>query len=108
MTRLRLFIWLVALMALIAPPGMTIHAMAASQASSVDCPDHAPPPDPCPSERTAKHAASACCPLMSGTVAVLAAPAGADAPAFTDIPVSTSVRHLVGRVFAKDPPPPRV
>jgi hypothetical protein len=45
---------------------------------------------------------------MSGTVAVLAAPAGADAPAFTDIPVSTSVRHLVGRVFAKDPPPPRV
>ncbi len=35
--------------------------------------DHAPPPDPCPSEGTAKHAASACCPLMSGAVALLPA-----------------------------------
>ena len=44
---------------------------AVPQASSVDCPDHAPPPDPCPSEGTAKHAASACCPMMSGAVALL-------------------------------------
>ena len=109
MVRLRLFVWLVALMALIAPPGLTVHAMAAaSQASSVDCPDHAPPPDPCPGEGTAKHAASTCCPLMSGTVALLAASASVEAPAFLDIPVSASVRHLVGRVFTKDPPPPRV
>ena len=109
MTRLRLLVWLVALMALIAPPGMTVHAMAAaSQASSVDCPDHAPPPDPCPSEGTAKHAASTCCPLMSGTVAVLIAPAGIEAPAFVDAPLPPSVRSLVGRVFTKDPPPPRV
>lgn len=109
MTRLRLLVWLIALMALIAPPGMTIHAMAASQAASVDCPDHAPPPpDPCPSEGTAKHAASTCCPLMSGAVAVLIAPASVVAPAFLDVPVSAGVRHLVGRIFTKDPPPPRV
>jgi hypothetical protein len=110
MTRLRLLVWLVALMALIAPPGMSAHAMAAaaSQASSVDCPDHAPPPDPCPSEGTAKHAASACCPLMSGTVAVLIAPAAIETPVFIDAPMSTSARSLVGCVFTKDPPPPRV
>ena len=96
-------------MALIEPPGMSFHAMAAApQASSVDCPDHASPPDPCPSEGTAKHAASACCPLMSGAVAVLSAPAGIEAPVFLDAPMSVSVRSLVGRVFTKDPPPPRV
>ena len=107
MTRLRLLVWLVALMALIAPPGMTIHAMAAvSQMSSVDCPDHAPPP--CPSEGTAKHAASACCPLMSGAVALLPPPTGIETPVLVDIYLSLHGRSLVGRVFAKDPPPPRV
>ena len=39
MTRLRLLVWLIALMALIAPPGMSAHAMMpAAEASSVDCP----------------------------------------------------------------------
>jgi hypothetical protein len=109
MIRLRLFVWLIALMALIAPPGMSLHAMAAApQSSSVDCPDHTPPPDPCPNEGTAKHAASACCPLMSGAVALLSAPAGIEAPVFLDAPMSAIVRSLVGRVFTKDPPPPRV
>ena len=110
MTRLRLLVWLLALLALIAPPGTTIHAMAAaSHASSVDCPDHAPPPpDPCPSEGTAKHAASTCCPLMSATVALPAAPPGVEAPAFLDRPVSAAVHLLAGRLFTKDPPPPRV
>lgn len=109
MTRLRLLVWMIALMALVAPPGMTIHAMAAvSQMSSVDCPDHAPPPDPCPSEGTAKHAASACCPLMSGAVALMPAPTGIEARVFLDAPMSASVRSLVGRIFTKDPPPPRV
>jgi hypothetical protein len=108
MTRLRLLVWLIALMAFIAPPGMSAHAMmAAAQASSVDC-DHAPPPDPCPSEGTAKHAASACCPLMSGAVAVLPAPAGIETPIPLDILVSLRVRSLAGRLFTKDPPPPRV
>ena len=109
MTRLRLLVWLIALMALIAPPGMSIHAMAAaSQTSSVDCPDHAPPPDPCPSEGTAKHAASACCPLMSGAVALLPAPADIETPVLLDVLLSLRVRSLVGRIFTKDPPPPRV
>jgi hypothetical protein len=109
MTRLRLLVWLVALMALIAPPGMTIHAMAAvSQMSSVDCPDHAPPPDPCPSEGTAKHAASACCPLMSGTVALLPPASGVETRVPFDVRLSQRVRSLVGRVFTQDPPPPRV
>ena len=109
MTRLRLLVWLVALMALIAPPGMSLHAMAAvSQTSSVDCPDHAPPPDPCPSEGTAKHAASACCPLMSGAVALLPPPLGIETRVPFDVHLSQRVNSLVGRFFTKDPPPPRV
>jgi hypothetical protein len=109
MTRLRLLVWLVALMALIAPPGMSLHAMAvAPQASSVDCPDHAPPPDPCPNEGTAKHAASACCPLMSGAVALLPAPAVMEAPLPFDVLLPLRVRSLAGRLFTQDPPPPRV
>jgi hypothetical protein len=109
MTRLRFLVWMIALMALIAPPGMTIHAVAAvSQMSSVDCPDHAPPPDPCPSEGTAKHAASTCCPLMSGAVALLPPPAEIATPVLFDVHLSLRVRSLVGRIFTKDPPPPRV
>jgi hypothetical protein len=109
MTRLRLLVWLIALMALIAPPGMTIHAMTAlSQTSSVDCPDHAPPPDPCPSDGTAKHAASTCCPLMSGAVAVLPPPTGIETRVPFDLHLSQRTRSLVGLVFTKDPPPPRV
>ena len=47
MMRMRLLVWIIAAIALLAPPGMTAHAMApAGQAASVDCPDHAPPPDP--------------------------------------------------------------
>ena len=109
MTRLRLFVWLIALVALIAPPGMSAHAMMpAAQVSSVDCADHAPPPDPCPSEGTAKHAASACCPLMSGAVAVLPAPAVMETLVPSDVLLSLRVRSLAGRLFTKDPPPPRV
>ena len=108
MTRLRLLVWLMALMALIAPPGMSAHAMMpAAEASSVDC-DHAPPPDPCPDAGTAKHAASACCPLMSGAVAVLPAPAVMETPVPFDILLSPRVCSLAGRLFTKDPPPPRV
>jgi hypothetical protein len=108
MTRLRLFVWLIALMAFLAPPGMSAHAMMpASHASSVDC-DHAPPPDPCPSEGTAKHAASACCPLMSGAVALLPAPAVMEALVPFDVLLSLRVRSLAGRLFTQDPPPPRV
>jgi hypothetical protein len=109
MIRLRLLVWLLTLVALIAPPGISVHAMAsAPQAMSVDCADHGPPPDPCPSEGTAKHAASACCPLMSGAVALLPLPASVDALSFLDITVASGGRPLSGRIFTKDPPPPRV
>ena len=109
MTRLRLFVWLIALMAFLAPPGMSAHAMMpASHASSLDCPDHAPPPDPCPNDGTAKHAASACCPLMSGAVALLPPAAAIDTPVFLDAPVLVRGRSLAGRLFTQDPPPPRV
>lgn len=109
MIGLRLFVWLIALLALIAPPGMSGHATAAaSQASSVDCPDHAPPPDPCPSEGTAKHAASACCPLMAGAVALLPPPPVIDMLVVFDVQPPPHGRSLVGRFSAKDPPPPRV
>ena len=109
MTRLRLFVWLIALMALIAPPGMSsMRWRRLAQTSSVDCPDHAPPPDPCPSEGTAKHAASACCPLMSGAVALLPAPASIETPIALDVLLSLRARSLAGRLFTKDPPPPRV
>ena len=99
-------------MAFIAPPGMSAHAMIpAAEASSVDC-DHAPPPpDPCPSEGTAKHAASECCPLMSGSVAVLPSPAGIETagPRSTSGRAPASGRSLAGLdLFTKDPPPPRV
>jgi hypothetical protein len=108
MSRARLLVWLIALMALVAPPGMTVHAMApAGQASSVDCPDHAPP-DPCPSEGTAKHAAGACCPLMSGAVALLPPAARVEAPASLHPPAPAPGRHLSGLAFSQDPPPPRV
>lgn len=109
MNRLRLLVWLIALLALIAPPGASSHVMApASQAFSVDCPDHAPPPDPCPSEDTAKHAASVCCPLMSGVVALLPPLPVIEMPVLFDVQLPLHARSLVGRVSTKDPPPPRV
>lgn len=109
MSRLRLLVWLIAVLALIAPPGMSSHAMAqASQASSVDCPDHPPPPDPCPSQDSAKHAASVCCPLMSGVVALLPPLPVIETTALFDVQLPLHARSLVGRVSTKDPPPPRV
>jgi hypothetical protein len=108
MIRLRLLVWLVALMALNAPPGMSAHAMTpAAEAPLVDC-DHAPPPDPCPDQGTAKHAASACCPLMSGAVALLPPPPGIETRVPFDVHLSQRGRSLVGQLFTQDPPPPRV
>ena len=101
---------MIAVVALLLPPGMTAHAMApAGQAALVDCPGHAPPPDPCPDHDTAKHAAGACCPLMSGAVALLPA-------TVANGEVSLIAPHrrvfgrpdLIGRLFTQDPPPPRV
>jgi hypothetical protein len=111
MTRLRTLLWLIAVIAFAVPSFGTVmakHAMApAGQAASVDCPDHAPPPD-CPAQDTAKHAAGECCPLMSGVVAVL--PTGAPVASALSFPppVAGAVHSLTGLTFSQDPPPPRV
>jgi hypothetical protein len=107
MIRLRLLVWLIALVALVAPPGLTLHAAAAPAAQAMaDCPDHAPPH--CPDEGTAKHAASACCPMMAGAVALLSTAAVIEAPFAPAAIAALPVRSLSGRTFTKDPPPPRV
>ncbi|HYC66383.1 MAG TPA: hypothetical protein VEC14_16760 [Reyranellaceae bacterium] len=109
----RLLVWLLAAVALAAPPAMSrddVHAaMPHAESAKSDCHDSAPPPpDPCPDAGTGKHAAATCCPLMGGTVAVMPAATGATSrPEFHDRVVSAS-RHLVGLTYAKDPPPPRV
>jgi hypothetical protein len=106
MTRLRLFVWLIVLVAFASPPGLTLHAVAAPATAMADCPDH--PPPPCPDEGTAKHAASACCPLMAGAVALLSPATVVEAPVAFQPPAAPSARCLLGRNPTKDPPPPRV
>jgi hypothetical protein len=109
MLRARLLVWLIAAVALLAPPGLTVHAMApAGQGVSFDCPGHVPPPDPCPDHGTAKHAAGACCPLMSGAIALLPAALANDRTASTRPSPQVRSPSLIGRVFTQDPPPPRV
>jgi hypothetical protein len=109
MFRARLLVWMIAVVSLLAPPGMTVHAMApADRAAMVDCPGHAPPPDPCPDHDTAKHAAGVCCPLMSGAVALLPATIASSATASSQAVLQVHSPDLIGRLFAKDPPPPRV
>jgi hypothetical protein len=103
----RLLVWMVALVALLMPPGMAVHAMASSgQAASLDCPDHAPPP--CPDHDTAKHAAGACCPLMSGAVALLPTALVVGEAASSSALVRIHVPSLTGRIVKQEPPPPRV
>jgi hypothetical protein len=109
MVRARLLAWMIAMVALLVPPGMTVHAMAPmGQAASIDCPDHAPPPAPCPDHGTAKHAAGACCPLMSGAVGLLPATVANAELASSHAPPRLQLPRLVGRTFTQDPPPPRV
>jgi len=119
MTRLRALVWLIAVVAFVIPafgtttashammPDMAPAMAQGERAASVDCPDHAPPPD-CPAEGTAKHAAGQCCPLMSCVFAILPPADPADAPSFFPPAVAAAVRHLTGLDFTKDPPPPRV
>ena len=105
----RLLVWMVAAVALLAPPGLAVHANAAAgHVATVDCSHHAPPPDPCPEQGKAKHAAGACCPLMSGAVALLPATVANAAVASSHALPSVRLPSLIGRLFTQDPPPPRV
>ena len=111
MVRLRALVWLAALFAFVVPTlAMTSagHARDAAQQAAADCPDHAPPPDPCPAKGTAKHAAGNCCPLMSSTLALLPTTTDGNAMARLRAPVTKPARSLVGYISAKDTPPPRV
>lgn len=116
MTRLRSFLWLLALAALVLPSfGVAVMpshaspsahaALPAEQPASMDC-EHAPPPD-CPAEGTARHAAGTCCPLMAASLAILLPAAVAGAPAPTFVRVLAGVIRLTGHYSAQDPPPPR-
>jgi hypothetical protein len=108
MMRARLLVWMIAAIALLAPPGMTVQAMAPpGEAASVDCTHHAPP-DPCPDHDTSRHAAGVCCPLMSGAVALLPAAITTGETASSQPLPQVRLPNLVGRVFTQDPPPPRV
>ena len=114
---LRSFLWLFALGALVVPSfGVAVvpsHASSPAHAAppvehatSMDC-EHAPPPQDCPAQGTAKHAAGTCCPLMSASVAILLTAVTADVslPVFVHLLAGTV--RLSGHVSSQDPPPPR-
>ena len=107
MKRVRLLVCLVAVVALLVPPWMSVHAMApAEPAATVHCPDHAPPP-PCPDQGSARHAAGDCCPLMVGALALVPQPIVIDHRLpFRLLPLERAP-GLAGEPVAKDPPPPR-
>jgi hypothetical protein len=107
--RLRSLLWLVALAAFLLPsfvgPAVAAHRM--SDPVMSDC-GHDMPPPPCPEKDTAKHAAGLCCPLMSGTMALLP-PVAAVGPRSPHAALLTlAAPHLTGLSPHKDPPPPRV
>lgn len=116
MTRARTLVWLIALIAFVVPTFGTAgasHAMApmmeqGAPAAAVECPDHAPPPQDCPAQGTAKHAVGQCCPMMSCAVAVLPPAAVEGASPSIGQPLRAPVHTLVGLTFTQDPPPPRV
>jgi hypothetical protein len=112
MARIRPLLWLVALISFTVSSFGTLSiahaAKAVDQATSADCPEHAPPPEPCPAQGTAKHAAGDCCPLMTGSLALLPAAPGGEAAMAFDAFATWRAPSLAGRLFAKDPPPPRV
>ena len=114
--RSRTLVWLIAMVACVVPSFGTAaasHAVAqpmelGAQMASVDCPDHAPPPKPCPEQGTAKHAASQCCPLMSGTVALMPSTVAEQTSSRAAPPLLALAHRLRGLTFTQDPPPPRV
>jgi hypothetical protein len=112
MIRARSLVWLVALIAFLVPTlamASMAHANAPVEGTALaDCPEHAPPPDPCPAKDTAKHAAGDCCPLMTSVLALLPSVAGDDLTMSVHSRVAECVHSFAGRLFTKDPPPPRV
>ncbi|GEP57265.1 hypothetical protein [Reyranella soli] len=112
MVRLRSLLWLVALVGFIVPSLGTVSVAKASSsaehAAVADCLEHAPPPAPCPDKDSAKHAAGTCCPLMTAVPALLLPAAVVEMSFASAALAAPSVPSLAGRIFTKDPPPPRV
>lgn len=110
--RARSLCWLVALIAFVASALGAVTTMLAApppgQLAASGCPEHAPPPDPCPEKGTAKHAAGDCCLQMACSLAVLPSAAAGDGPLGHAAPAASFATRLAGRAFTKDPPPPRV
>lgn len=113
MSRWRSLLWLVALLAFVAPAlGTTAMAERAppmhASTAVADCAEHAPPPaDPCPAKDTAKHAAGECCPSMACSLALLPTANGTTAPDALAPPAPAFAPSLAGLDITKDPPPPR-
>ncbi|MFI4999643.1 MAG: hypothetical protein ACHQK9_07165 [Reyranellales bacterium] len=108
--RARSLLWLIALLAFVCPPTFGVLAGPAAHAAtmaSADCPDHMPPPKPCPAQGTARHAAGSCCPMMTGAVALLPSVPAAEPRHPAHASIRSTVAGLSGLLFAKDPPPPR-
>lgn len=107
MVRLRLLIWLLAIVALAMPiAGFPGGPAANARTMAVDCADH-PAPDPCPDHGSARHAAGLCCPMMTGSVAVFAVVPRLAAASLPVIPPPIAGALRAGRLFTQDPPPPR-
>lgn len=108
--RVRGLLWLLALLAFVLPPSVSPMAVVVhgEHLAMSDCPDHAPPPKPCPAKDTAKHAAGVCCPLMTGMFALMASPPAAEHRPIVRDHIQSVAAGLPGLLFTKDPPPPRV
>jgi hypothetical protein len=108
----RSIFWLVVLIAFVLPSlgtaSMAHAAASVERTAAVDCPQHPPPPAPCPEKGTARHAAGDCCPMMASVLALLPSAAEGDAGQSFQAPLPERVRNLAGRLFTQDPPPPRV
>ncbi len=123
MLRLRPLLWLIALVAFVAPPLAAWAAPASPRAGHVqelaieqggqgaammDCDAHKPPPpEDCPSKDTAKHASGDCCPSMGGGIALLPADAMAAVDSLPTLRNVLPAHDLTGLAPVKDPPPPR-
>lgn len=116
MTRARTLVWLIALAIFVVPSfgaAAASHAMAPPMTqdaggASVDCHEHVPPPAPCPEDGTGKHAASQCCPLMAGSLALLPSTIVDRTLSPGERPLLAPAHRLAGLTFTQDPPPPRV
>jgi hypothetical protein len=111
--RLRRLFWLIALFAFAVLPSLAGPASAAMRdhgksVTMSDCPDHAPPPAPCPAQGTAKHAAGDCCPMMCGAIPFLPDAMTTGVPFVGHRYAPAPGASLSSLLFTKDPPPPRI